>query len=103
MLPKSKRVTGKDFRGLKTRIVYRGACFDIAASPKEETKFACVISKKRIQRAVDRNKAKRKVYTALQGMEVKHPSFFIVYPTKTLITIPFLDLKKELQEAFATL
>lgn len=103
MLPKQKRITGKDFKGLKTRIVYRGACFDVAAAPNEDVKFACVISKKRIARAVDRNKAKRKVYTALQTIHVTHPSFFIVYPTKTILALPFSDLKEELQKAFATL
>lgn len=102
MLPKSKRLTGKDFTGLKTRIVYRGSCFDVATSSHFETKYACIVSKKRIKRAVDRNKAKRKVYEALRNIE-HTPSYVIIYPTKSILTTPILALKEELQKAFATL
>lgn len=103
MLPKLKRLTGKDFTGLKTRIVYRGACFDIGTSPREETKYACIISKKRIKRAVDRNRAKRKVYTALTNIHPRHHSFVLIYPTKTLLTTPLSSIREELEKAFATL
>lgn len=102
MLPKSKRLTGKDFIGLKTRIVYRGACFDLAYTPRMYTKYACVISKKRIKRSVDRTRAKRKIYAALQGAE-HSPAYIIIYPTQSILTIPFVKIKEELQKAFATL
>lgn len=103
MLPKSKRLTGNDFKGLKTRIVYRGAFFDMALAPSTSTKFACIISKKRIKRAVDRNKAKRKTYEAINQAVVSHQAFILIYPTKNILSIPSPSLREEVQKAFATL
>lgn len=103
MLPKSKRLTVSDFKGLKTRIIYRGAYFDVASVPKEATKYACIIAKKRIKRAVDRNKARRKVHEALRAVETKEPSYILIYPHKQILLSRPEDIKKELMTAFATL
>jgi ribonuclease P protein component len=103
MLPKSKRIKALDFKGTKTRLIYRGALFDLSTAPGETTKFACIIAKKRIKRAVDRNKAKRKVYTALRAVRTKSPTFVFIYPTKNILHAPFQDVQKEIETAFATL
>jgi ribonuclease P protein component len=103
MLPKSKRITTQDFKGKKTRLAYRGAFFDISVSAGEMTKFACIISKKRIKRAVDRNRVKRKVYTALKDSSTKFPCFVFIYPTKNALHVPFKEIEEELRKAFATL
>jgi ribonuclease P protein component len=104
MLPKLKRVTTKDFKGIKTHLVYRGSFFDLSVAPSPlSTKFACIVSKKRIKRAVDRNKARRKIYTLLQEIKTKSPLLVFIYPTKNILTAPFPELQAEIRKAFATL
>ncbi len=103
MLPKASRLTTKEFKGMKTRLAYRGAFFDISVSPALVTKYACIISKKRIKRAVDRNRAKRKVYSLVRDMVPTTPASICIYPTKTLLTAPYPNLQEEVKKAFATL
>jgi ribonuclease P protein component len=103
MLPKSKRITAQDFKGKKTRLAYRGAFFDISVSPAESTKFACIISKKRIKKAVDRNSVKRKIYTSLGGISTKQPFFAFIYPTKNALHVSYKEIEEEINKAFATL
>lgn len=103
MLPKASRITTQDFKGKKTRLIYRGAFFDVSIAQAETTKFACVVAKKRIKRAVDRNKARRKIYTLLASVTTKTPLFIFVYPTKNVLTAPYPALKEEIRAAFATL
>lgn len=102
MLPKTKRLTAKDFKGLKPRLLYRGVLFDVAGTPGETARFACVISKKRIKRAVDRIKARRRVYAAL-ARHNPAPYSFIIYPTKNLLTVSMQEIEQEMNTAFATL
>lgn len=103
MLPKSKRITAQDFKGKKTRLVYRGAFFDISLSPAETTKFACIISKKRIKRAVDRNQVRRRVYSSLKDTNISNSAYIFIYPTKNAAHAPKKDILEELNKAFATL
>jgi ribonuclease P protein component len=103
MLPKSKRITSQEFKGKKTRLVYRGAFFDVSLTPAETTKFACIISKKRIKKAVDRNQVKRRVYTSLQGIVTSHPAYIFIYPTKNALHAPKKAISEEINKAFATL
>lgn len=93
----------KDFKGIKTRLLYRGAFFDVSTAPAASTKFACIIAKKRIKRAVDRNKAKRKVYAALADMTTTTPLFVCIYPTKNILETSQVSIQKEINKAFATL
>lgn len=67
------------------------------------TKFACVVAKKRIKRAVDRNKARRKIYALIQQIETKSPLFVFLYPTKNILKAPHQELQNEIHKAFATL
>lgn len=106
MLPKSKRVTTRDFKGIKTRLIYRGVFFDVSIALQtslETTKFACIVSKKRIRRAVDRNRAKRKVYSLLHSITPPSPILVFIYPTKTILKAPHQELEQEIFKAFATL
>lgn len=103
MIQKALRIKAIEFKGLKTRLHYRGAFFDVSIAPGTTTKFACIIAKKRIKRAVDRNKAKRKMYTALQGVTTKSPLYVFVYPTKNILETSQRVLKEEIIKAFATL
>lgn len=103
MLPKSKRLTAKEFKGLRTKVLYRGAFFDVAAVPATSVRFACVVAKKRIRRAVDRNTARRRVYSLLSLVSVSSPMYVVVYPTKNILSTPYSTLSKEITTAFATL
>jgi ribonuclease P protein component len=103
MLPKASRVTTKEWKGVRARPVYRGALFDLSTAEGATTKFACVIAKKRIRRAVDRNKARRRMFAALEGISLSSPKFVFVYPTKHILQAPFPTLKEETIKAFATL
>jgi ribonuclease P protein component len=103
MLPKTKRLTKKDFLGLRPKVVFRGTYVDIAIMEASETKFACVVSKKRIKRAVDRNKVKRKVYHILHTITLAHPLFVVVYPKHTVVASAYKNIEEEIRAASATL
>ena len=103
MLPKSKRLTRDDFSQLKKRKTIQGDYFDIVISPSKETRFACVVSKKRIKLAVDRNKVKRKIYSALETSSLKTPQLVIFYPKQKIKTAPHKEILSEINKVFATL
>ena len=103
MLPKSERLTKTDFVGLRPRIVFRGTFVDVAVSSAETSRFACVIAKKRIKRAVDRNSVKRKIYHIIHEVKPKTPHLVIVYPKTTALHSKFSNIKEEITSAFSTL
>lgn len=103
MLPKSERLTKTDFVGLRPRIVFRGTFVDIATSKATISRFACVIAKKRIKRAVDRNNIKRKIYHIIRGVKPKSPNLVIVYPKITALHASQLHIQEEIVSAFATI
>jgi ribonuclease P protein component len=103
MLPKSERLTKVDFVGLRPRIIFRGSFVDIAVSPSTTSRFACVIAKKRIKKAVDRNTVKRKIYHIIRDVKPKHSLFVIIYPKNTVLSGNYSHIKDEISKAFDTL
>ena len=104
MLPKSERLTKSDFVGLRPRIVFRGTFVDIAiVKTTGISRFACVIAKKRIKKAVDRNSVKRKIYHIIKDVKPKSPHLVIVYPKITVLTSKFSNIKEEIRQGFDTL
>jgi ribonuclease P protein component len=103
MLPKSERLTKNDFVGLRPRIIFRGTFVDIAVSPAPKSRFACVISKKRIKRAVDRNTVKRKIYHSIRNLNSKESYLMVIYPKVTVLDSPYSQIKEEINSVFATL
>jgi ribonuclease P protein component len=104
MLPKKERLTKKDFSGLRPRVVFRGNFVDIATAPTLiHSRFACVIAKKRISRAVDRNAVKRKIYHSIQETKPKSPLLVIIYPKTSVVSTSYTQIKEEIKQAFATL
>lgn len=103
MLPKSERLTKSDFVGLRPRIIFRGTFVDIAISPATASRFACVIAKKRIKRAVDRNSVKRKIYHIIRENKPKTPYLVIVYPKITALQGNYSHIEEEIHSTFATL
>ncbi|MEN9337951.1 MAG: Ribonuclease [Candidatus Parcubacteria bacterium] len=103
MLPKQKRLRTLDFKAKESKPLYRGPLFDIRIVAADETRFGCIISKKRIKRAVDRNRAKRKVYAGLTHLHLASTFLVFIYPTQAVLKAPHTLLQEELRKAFATL
>ena len=103
MLPKSERLTKEDFKGSRPKVFFRGELFDIAYIPGETKKFACVIAKKTLARAVDRNLVKRRIMESLHEMNPPKPYSFVIYPKKISLSTPYQQLHEEIIKAFATL
>lgn len=103
MLQKSKRLTKEDFTGSRPKVFFRGELFDIAYISSVSLKFACVISKKTLKRAVDRNLVKRRFMECLHNVSPVKPYYFILYPKKITLSTPYQQLHEEIIKAFATL
>lgn len=110
MLPKSERLSKDDFINIHPKVFFRGEYFDVASTPSLQQKFACVISKKRIKKAVARNKVKRRIFNALQEITSQNTSLakekqqhIIFYPKPTAQATDYQNLHKEISKVFATL
>lgn len=103
MLPKQERLTKTDFVGIRPRIVLRGTFLDISVIPSTASRFACVITKKRVKRAVDRNRIKRKIYAIVREVKPKNPHLVILYPKINTLKGDYTHIQKEISEAFNTL
>jgi ribonuclease P protein component len=78
--------------------------FDVAVmSSLPSHKIACVVAKKRMKRAVDRNATKRKVYEAVRVIGVNTPVAVVIYPKSTVLETSFDTICVTLREVFATL
>ena len=103
MLPKTERMTKQDFKVFRPKGVFRGTYVDIAAIPATNTRFACVISKKRMSHAVDRNRARRKVYSFLVENKPSTPHLIVMYPKVGILTGDRTRILEEIRQSFATL
>lgn len=103
MLPKSERFTKQDFVGKRPKVFFRGELFDVAALILTSQKFACVLSKKTVKNAVDRNYIKRRIFGSLTEIQITSSDSFIFYPKKGCMTAPQAHIRMEINKAFATL
>lgn len=105
MLPKSERLTKKDFIGVRPKVFFRGTLFDVAILPSllAKKRFACVIAKKTLKRAVDRNRSKRRIYAIVKKIPLTKDYALILYPKKGIEASSYQDLLLEIQTSFATL
>lgn len=104
MVTKELRLTKTLFKEHRTKLVYRGDLFDVASMPTlPSCKIACVVAKKRMKRAVDRNYAKRRVYEAARSVGVPTSKALVIYPKSVILTAPFDEICVTLREVFATL
>lgn len=100
MIPKSKRLNKNDFTSLSRRNIIRTNLFDLGYLSSLNNKVTCIISKKTIKKAVDRNKIKRKFYNAYSENKIKTPYIIIFYPKKESLHTPYLVLKEEISKIF---
>lgn len=103
MLSKKKRFTKEDFEGKRPKVFFRSEIFDIAALTLTTQKFACVTSKKTLKRAVDRNLIKRRIFSVIQEISPSFEYSLVFYPKKSSPTLPYSQLREEIQKAFDTL
>ena len=99
MLPKKKRLNKEDFKNLRPQSLFRGTFVDISGSESKETKFACVVSKKRFKKAVERNKARRKVYNILNKVKLESPHLIVVYPKQNIVNSSSKNIENEIVSA----
>ncbi len=103
MVPKTKRLTKQDFSGQRPKVFFRGTVCDVAYIQGNEVKYACVISKKTIKKAVLRSKIRRRVYSVLERVQPSKIGHFLIYPKSTCLTSSYEQLQYQLMQAFATL
>lgn len=103
MPPLSERLTKKDFSLFSKKKLIRSDLFDIAYIEAASHKVACVIAKKHIKKAVDRNKLRRKVYHAYMSARTQKPYMVIVYPKPQAQYVSYATLLDTLQKLLAPL
>lgn len=103
MLPKSKRFTKEDFSITRPKIFFRGELFDCAYVTLPTQKFACVIAKKTLKKAVERNLVKRRIMSVVETIGLSTTYSIIVYPKKNSLITPYSQLEEQIKQAFATL
>ncbi len=103
MINKKERLTRLDFKDLSKRNMIRDYLFDISYIKSDKMKVSCIISKKTLKKAVERNKVKRKLYNLFELNRPKTPYIIIFYPKKETLYTPFNELNIKMQEIFAKL
>lgn len=103
MPPKKERLTKLDFSGLTKKSTIKSHFFDLVYTPSNTHKVACVVLKKRTQKATERNSIKRKVYHLYKETRPKKPFIAIFYPKHEVLYTPYKKLHEEMIKIFATL
>lgn len=103
MPPKKERLSRADFSKLNNRMMIRSSLFDITYVKGQSLKIACVISKKRIKLAVNRNKARRKIFNSFKETGFNKNYIIIIYPRSEMLNCSQKDIIMELSKDLATL
>ena len=104
MPPKKRRLTKNDFKKGRTKVFFSNTLFDVATIQGVENKVACVISKKTIKKAIDRNKEKRRFLNIIyKSIKNKNHISLVFFPKKTTHLVTNEKLKEEIDTFFATL
>jgi ribonuclease P protein component len=99
MLPKSARLTVADIETLSQGKSVFGTLISVRYIPAPALKFSVSVSKKVAKTAVLRNRMRRRLYGALEGVmkEVKNPLHIMIMPKKECFEVPFKALTEELR------
>lgn len=103
MLQRKYRIPKKLFPHLKKNTLVEGEFFDLRitrTSKAGDPRFVCIISKKVFARATERNRQKRRVYSALSDILKTYQGggYTQVFPKKTITALKQEELKKALQK-----
>ncbi len=115
MLKKAYKLTSLEIKSIfkkNTPIkIIRGVFFDIKyvlfeTNKRKNFSFAVILSGKVFKKAVERNKIRRRIFSLLdkylkeKEIKTEEKLAVLIYPKKDLKTLKFLDLEKELYNAF---
>lgn len=106
MPPQKERLTKSHLVSLTKggqKKTVRGVLFDTVYAPAETARVACVISTKRVKRAVDRNRIRRKMYHAWMMVTPHKPYHVILYPQAHVLRVAQQTLQDELTHTLTTL
>lgn len=98
MLPKASRLSTEDVRSLAAGKSVFGTLLSLRIKPAEALKCSVSVSKKVAPRAVDRNRARRRVYAAFEKAlpAVTSPAFILIMPKKEALSAPLDALVAEI-------
>ena len=101
-MPKQSRLTREDFSSLsKNRPkTYFGRFFTLAVYPADQnTKVACVVAKKNVRHATDRNTVKRRVREVVRALLPALPAgSYVIYTKKKANEATFADIQSDIQD-----
>lgn len=102
MLKKVERLTVSDIEALSQGKSVFGTLFSMRFVPATQTKFAVAVSKKVAPLAVDRNRARRRAYSAVSKIKenIKIPVYAMLMPKKEFLKASFTDISKEIDVVF---
>jgi ribonuclease P protein component len=102
MLPKSKRLTTEEIESLHTGKSVFGTLISMRMTRSDVSKFAVSVSKKVAPLSVDRNRLRRRVYSALSPFirDMKEPVFAMFMPKKELLSAPIETVRSEIAALF---
>jgi ribonuclease P protein component len=102
MLKKAERLTVSDIEALSQGKSVFGTLLSLRFTPSDRAKFAVTVSKKVAPLAVDRNRIRRRAYSALEKVHgnLKNPVYAMLMPKKEFITASFTDISNEIVGIF---
>lgn len=104
MISKDFRISKQIFLQNKPKVFYRGDfCDGSVFLDVTGKRVTVIIAKKRLKRAVDRNRVKRVVYEAVRVVNPTFSKPVIIYPKAIVLTAPFSVICSEISALFATL
>jgi ribonuclease P protein component len=95
VLPQRQRLKKDAFPAALTRGVRVSSPNLSAIILHDAEGFGVVVSKKTLKSAVDRHRAKRRVFSALRSL-TSLPTGAVIFPKATILTLPYPALKEEL-------
>lgn len=102
MISRIQRISRKEFVLLQSKksTFYKAPFFSVRfykTHQENPAKFACIIAKKTLKRAVYRNNVRRKVYNYLKKEFSRFPqgSYIVCYPQKELLTMTHKEISLE--------
>ena len=102
MLPSKDRLSFREVETvLKSGRRKPAALFSVSfLSPTERSAFAVTVSKKIAKNAPDRNKIRRRIYSAIAKIKKSIPSpvYIVFFPKKEALTTDFATLEKEIKD-----
>ncbi len=98
MLPKSKRLTTEEIESLSHGKSVFGTLISMRILKSGSLKFAVSISKKSVPLSVDRNRLRRRIYSAISTLiaDIKEPAFVMLMPKKELLSAPIDAIRAEI-------